>query len=219
LEAFCSCSSLESVYCKAITPPVAGRGVFSINPSGRKIYVPMESVDAYKSADGWKDYAGYIIGYDFENGVPEYDLDLVTVEIVEHGYFLCSDLVEIPGCEFFANDYYSNKVVFPVEFNIAGEFSSFFAQCYSWGGRNDEYSDDMYVGGLIYQINQFGSMSTQPTYVILGMNVDYYTYVAMAIDAEGHYSKLAKLKFVTSDEGVNKDITEFKEFWNRMQNS
>ena len=221
---FYNCSSLESVYCKSTTPPAAERlngywVAFYSNASGRRIYVPMESVEAYKSADGWADYADSIIGYDFENGVPEYDSDLVTVEIVEHGYFLCSDLVEIPGCEFFANDWYSNKVVFPVEFNIAGEFRSFFAECYIWDGRNDEYSDDKYVESLIYFINQYGSMSTQPTYVILDMNVDYCTYVAMAIDAEGHYSKLAKLKIVTSDEGVNKDITEFKEFWNRMQNS
>jgi hypothetical protein len=30
-----------------------------------KIYVPMESVDAYKSAVGWKDYADKIVGYNF----------------------------------------------------------------------------------------------------------------------------------------------------------
>lgn len=27
--------------------------------------VPRESVKAYKSADGWSDYADYIVGYDF----------------------------------------------------------------------------------------------------------------------------------------------------------
>ena len=31
-----------------------------------KIYVPMESVDEYKAADGWKDYAYKIVGYDFD---------------------------------------------------------------------------------------------------------------------------------------------------------
>ena len=62
-DAFYECSSLEDVYCKAITPPVAGDQVFSINASGRKIYVPMESVGAYKSADGWADYADSIVGY------------------------------------------------------------------------------------------------------------------------------------------------------------
>ena len=43
--------------------------MFDDNASGRKIYVPAESVQAYKSADGWRDYADAIVGYDFENGV------------------------------------------------------------------------------------------------------------------------------------------------------
>jgi hypothetical protein len=30
-----------------------------------KIYVPRNAVEAYKSADGWKEYADYIEGYDF----------------------------------------------------------------------------------------------------------------------------------------------------------
>ena len=39
--------------------------MFDNNASGRKIYVPTASVDAYKAAKGWKDYADYIVGYDF----------------------------------------------------------------------------------------------------------------------------------------------------------
>ena len=68
------CTSLENVYCKAIIPPAAELAygpwvAFSFNASGRKIYVPMESVEAYKTADGWADYADSIVGYDFDNGV------------------------------------------------------------------------------------------------------------------------------------------------------
>ncbi|MBO7242648.1 MAG: leucine-rich repeat protein [Alistipes sp.] len=71
---FSYCSSLENVYCKAIMPPVANRigyywSTFDDNASGRKIYVPMESVEAYTTADGWADYADSIVGYDFDNGV------------------------------------------------------------------------------------------------------------------------------------------------------
>ena len=62
--AFSECSSLTSVYCKAITPPAGGVAMF-YNVSGRKIYVPMESVEAYKSASGWSIYADAIVGYDF----------------------------------------------------------------------------------------------------------------------------------------------------------
>ena len=35
------------------------------NASDRKIYVPTESVDAYKAAPYWSDYASAIEGYDF----------------------------------------------------------------------------------------------------------------------------------------------------------
>ena len=39
--------------------------MFYKNASGRKIYVPMESVEAYKSASGWSKYPSAIVGYDF----------------------------------------------------------------------------------------------------------------------------------------------------------
>ena len=64
--AFERCKSLKSVYCKATTPPALdGSYVFYGNGSGRKIYVPTESVDAYKSAARWSEYASSIVGYDF----------------------------------------------------------------------------------------------------------------------------------------------------------
>ena len=62
---FYSCISLKSVYCKATTPPIGGKAMFTNNAVNRKIYVPRESVEAYKSAEGWKEYANYIVGYDF----------------------------------------------------------------------------------------------------------------------------------------------------------
>lgn len=41
-------------------------GAFDENATNRKIYVPKESVEAYKSAKYWSDYADDIVGYDFE---------------------------------------------------------------------------------------------------------------------------------------------------------
>ena len=64
-DAFAYCGSLTSVYCKAVTPPSGGSYMFYDNASGRKIYVPMESVDAYRSASYWSDYASSIVGYNF----------------------------------------------------------------------------------------------------------------------------------------------------------
>ena len=68
--AFYCCENLTEVYCKPITPPeLLGDGndsVFDNNAPDRKIYVPTESVEAYKAAYGWSEYADYIEPYQFE---------------------------------------------------------------------------------------------------------------------------------------------------------
>lgn len=64
-SAFYNCSRLAEVYCKPTTPPIGSDYMLSYNASSRKIYVPTISVEAYKTADGWKNYASDIVGYDF----------------------------------------------------------------------------------------------------------------------------------------------------------
>ena len=63
--AFLRCYSLTSVYCQPTTPPTGYYGMFNNNASDRKIYVPTASVDAYKAANGWKNYASSIEPYNF----------------------------------------------------------------------------------------------------------------------------------------------------------
>ena len=70
--AFVDCSSLKSVYCKPTTPPTGGSGMFSLNASGRKIYVPASDddsiINAYKAAQYWSHfYAADIEEYDFND--------------------------------------------------------------------------------------------------------------------------------------------------------
>lgn len=55
--AFFYCSQLAQVTILAVTPPTLGRDAFTGNKAGRKIYVPAESVEAYKTAAGWSTYA------------------------------------------------------------------------------------------------------------------------------------------------------------------
>ena len=59
-RAFNHCLVLGTVTCKATTPPTIGDAVFGDNKKLTAIYVPSGSVDAYKAADGWKDYASII---------------------------------------------------------------------------------------------------------------------------------------------------------------
>ena len=55
--AFHYCKALNSVTCKAVEPPVLGSSVFSVVPlTDATLYVPAESVEAYKNADQWKDF-------------------------------------------------------------------------------------------------------------------------------------------------------------------
>ena len=66
--AFSDCLSLTSVYCKPTTPPTVGyNNIFNYNASGRKIYVPRNSVETYKTAVYWSEYADSIVAYDFSD--------------------------------------------------------------------------------------------------------------------------------------------------------
>ena len=64
-RAFFDCEKLVSVYCKNPIPPVGGENMFiqytnKYKPIGCKIYVPAQSVKAYKKAPYWKNYKKYI---------------------------------------------------------------------------------------------------------------------------------------------------------------
>ena len=61
--AFSGCNSLQSIISLRNTPPTGGSQMF-INTNNCPIYVPASSVDAYKTAQYWSDYADriYAIG-------------------------------------------------------------------------------------------------------------------------------------------------------------
>ena len=67
-QALYECTNLKSVYCKPTTPPALSltSEAFGGEATDRKIYVPYKSFDAYKTADGWKEYADVLIKYDFD---------------------------------------------------------------------------------------------------------------------------------------------------------
>ena len=60
IEAFNGCSSLASITVEAVTPPTLSPYYVFNNTNNCPIYVPSESVDAYKAATNWKNYASRI---------------------------------------------------------------------------------------------------------------------------------------------------------------
>ena len=62
--AFYACNSMAKVYFKSINPCSLGYSAFMETTASFQIYVPEEAVTAYQTAQGWSDYASYIVGYD-----------------------------------------------------------------------------------------------------------------------------------------------------------
>jgi len=59
-NAFGNCTGLTSITCLATTPPTLVDNYVFYNTNNCPIYVPASSVDTYKSASGWSDYADRI---------------------------------------------------------------------------------------------------------------------------------------------------------------
>lgn len=59
-RAFYGCAKLYTVYVRATTPPALGANAFDLNHNNRIICVPKNSLDAYKSAPNWSNYADSI---------------------------------------------------------------------------------------------------------------------------------------------------------------
>ena len=64
-KTFAGCENLTAIYSKSLTPPTLGESAFNGTPSNMCIYVPNASVEKYKTAEGWSQYADFIEGYNF----------------------------------------------------------------------------------------------------------------------------------------------------------
>ena len=70
-SAFRNCTGLTAVYNYSLTPQVIDSYAFyDVNLSACKLYVPTNSINAYKAADVWKDF-GTILGIQEPEGIDE----------------------------------------------------------------------------------------------------------------------------------------------------
>ena len=55
--AFSGCKNVKQITSEAVTPPICSAGSFErVNRNECKLIVPKNSIDAYKKADGWKEF-------------------------------------------------------------------------------------------------------------------------------------------------------------------
>ena len=117
-RAFYGCSGLTRVYSKSITPPVVGSNMLDNNVSGRKIYVPSQSIDAYKAADGWKEYADWIIPYDFENEAPDFANNKIWYTSSD-GNIVTPYKTDVFGANIFSNKYENGQGIITFDGDVA----------------------------------------------------------------------------------------------------
>ena len=116
--AFYGCNSLVSVYCKPTTPPIAideeddGWEAFDNNGENRKIYVPANKLNSYKTASWWRKYSDYIVGYNFETGEESDGSEIIegTYTVVLNNAWRQSTSVSNPSSSLYDGVYesYSN---------------------------------------------------------------------------------------------------------------
>lgn len=141
------------------------------------------------------------------------DAGNATIEYVDNGYYAAEDLAELPGWEFFGGDYYSGTFILPLEYHIEGEWQAFYSNIYNWTGRNDLYNDTQYRDGLVWSIDQYGSMNLDKSYSIL-QNDSFYIIASLVIDTEGQYSEISKFEVRTSYDGARTNAEDFDAWWN-----
>ena len=138
-----------------------------------------------------------------------------SIEFIDRGYFVAHDVAQLSGFEYFGSDYYTGKLIRPLDYKINGEWSAFYIQPYVWTGRHESeyYNDKQYRDGLVWEIDQHGSMNTDKTYTVLDID-SHYIFAALVIDTNGDYSDITKLDVRTSYDGANDNVQEYADWWN-----
>ena len=109
--AFASCSGLTEINVLATTPPTLGQKPFNYVSTAIPVYVPAASLEAYKAAEGWKDFTKLQERMEFLVNKLKYKItDPVakTVELFSYNYAdLPTGVVDIPANVNYGSSTYS----------------------------------------------------------------------------------------------------------------
>lgn len=200
-NAFARCRILTSVYCKPTTPPAGGTSMFSNNASDRKIYVPMESVEAYKSASGWSGYADAISGYDYSNYND--DVNIKNNEIVYEAdeKLVITDSAITTSVSLMRHVYDYYRIVF-------GESAKTIDSTLKLGldGNIISVNDNSKIKNKITKITGVGSTQNIPYYY---PNPTPKGFISIGGDSKGKYEIVNLLKFCNTI-GVGEELIAHK---------
>ena len=142
----------------------------------------------------------------------------VSIELVDNGYYDASDFADYSGYEYLSN--YTGKAIFPIEVKFSSDnHGAYFFETYNWTGRaeSEYYNEKQYIDGLVWSINQHGSMPITHTYTFLDFG-GKYEFVALVFDADGAMSKLYRKWIEPTYDGCG-DAADYVAWWNAYQQS
>ena len=143
----------------------------------------------------------------------------VKISFKDLGYYDSADFANITGYEYLASATYSGYAVVPLEVELSSEdHGAWFMEIYDWTDRSHEiYDEENYINGLIYQINQYGSLTASHTYTYLKFGCDY-ELVAIVLDTDGMFSSLYR-QWIKPRYDEAGDANDYVAWWDAYQAS
>ena len=141
----------------------------------------------------------------------------VTISFADLGYYDASDFSDYTGYEHLAN--YTGCAITPLEVVFSDEeHGEWFMDVYDWTNRAHEvYTDQQYMDGLVWSINEYGGLTATHTYTILEFGRDY-EIAAVVLDTEGQFSSLYRMWVKPRYDGC-RDAAEYVAWWDAYQES
>lgn len=140
----------------------------------------------------------------------------VTIDFKDLGYYDAADFANCSGYEYLANQ--TGCVIYPIEIVFSSEdHGDYFYVIYDWTNRNDIYSDEQYIDTLVWNINQYGSMTGTHSYTILKPG-GTYEIAAVVLDTDGQYSSLCRKRIEPTYSGCG-DVADYVAWWDAYMES
>ena len=140
----------------------------------------------------------------------------VQISFKDLGYYDASDFANYAGYEYLAN--YAGYAILPIEVQFTDEeHGEWFMDIYDWTGRSDVYTDQQYMDGLVWAINEYGGLQATHTYTILEFGREY-EIAAVVLDTEGQFSSLYRAWVKPNYDNAG-DAQVYVNWWDAYQES
>ena len=140
----------------------------------------------------------------------------VQISFKDLGYYDAADFESYADYAYLAN--YAGYAILPLEVEFSDEeHGEWFMDIYDWTGRYDVYTDQQYMDGLVWAINEYGGLTATHTYTILEFGREY-EIAAVVLDTEGQFSSLYRLWVKPNYDGVG-NVEDYVNWWDAYQES